>query len=117
MHAGIISQSNGTGLQQKKSQSTIHIYMFVYLIGYVIILNKNENHYLYTFLCLCLSSIATGVQMTLEMLEKRFWSIATQVLKHISNHLLQLQFIACCPLHVYFCGCIHVLLSLEKSIN
>lgn len=50
MHAGIISQSNGTGLQQKKHVSVNYshiLYMFVYLIGYVIILNKYENYYLF----------------------------------------------------------------------
>lgn len=35
------------------------------------------------FVSVFLSCLAIGVQMTLEMLEKRFWSIATQVLKQI----------------------------------
>lgn len=112
MHPGIIYlqvewiKKNCSG--KKKTNVNLppsfKVFTYAFLLTYfliccVIILLKYENNFL-IFLSVFLSCIAIGVQMSLEMLEKRFWSIATQVLKLI-YHLLPLQLSIAVPVSMF----------------
>lgn len=75
----------------------------IFLNLYISLLEFETNFLI--FLSAFLFCIAIGVQMSLEMLEKRFWSIATQVLKLIYYRYCLLFLYVCLFLWLCTCTC------------